>query len=112
MLMENETLSFEDVAKLHGMTQQTIARWIHAFNKTGGGISVLKDKDKPGSKPRVSKTQLNTMLDVLKSHPREYGIKADKWEGSTLSELLKQKIQYRSKSSKVPENNEEIAACE
>ncbi|SEA32085.1 Transposase [Arachidicoccus rhizosphaerae] len=92
MLIENETLSCEDVAKLHGTTPQTIARWIHAFNKTGGDISVLKDKEKPGRAPRVSEVQLNIISDVLKKDPREYGIKADRWEGSTLSELLKQKF--------------------
>lgn len=92
MLIENETLSCEDVAKQHGTTPQTIARWIHAFNKTNGDINVLKDKDKPGRTPRISGDQLDIISDVLKNQPNRYGIKADKWEGATLSELLKQKF--------------------
>jgi len=36
MLIQNSNLSCDDVAQLHGTTPQTIARWIHAFNKTNG----------------------------------------------------------------------------
>ena len=91
-LIDNDTLSCEQVAKLHGTTQQTIARWIHAFNKTNGDINVLRDKDKPGRAPRVSERQLYVISDVLKKSPKRYGIDADKWEGETLSELLIQKF--------------------
>ncbi|QEC73676.1 helix-turn-helix domain-containing protein [Arachidicoccus ginsenosidivorans] len=51
--IQDSKLSCDDVAQLHGTTPQTIARWIHAFNKTNGDISVLKDKDKSGRRPRV-----------------------------------------------------------
>ncbi|GAB3349653.1 hypothetical protein GCM10027566_06120 [Arachidicoccus ginsenosidivorans] len=92
MLIQDSKLSCDDVAQLHGTTPQTIARWIHAFNITNGDISVLKDKDKSGRRPRVQESPLNIISDVLKKSPQNYGINAQRWEGQSLSTLLKDKF--------------------
>ena len=91
-LIDNESMSCEQVAKQHGTTPQTVARWIHAFNETDGDINVLRDKDKPGRSPRVNQSKIDIISDVLKDPPTKYGIKAEKWEGKTLSELLNKKF--------------------
>jgi len=92
MLIDNEQLTCSDVARMHGTTPQTIARWIHAFNSTNGDIEILKDKEKPGGNSRITESQLSIISDVLKHMPSRYGINAQKWEGKTLSVFLKQKF--------------------
>ena len=92
MLIEDKSLSCEDVAQMHNTTPQTIARWIHAFNETNGDIQILKDKEKSGRTSRLTDSQLNIISDVLRDNPLKHGINAQKWEGQTLSDLLKRKF--------------------
>lgn len=93
MLIEDESLSCDDVAKMHGTTPQTIARWIHTFNKAGDAdVEILKDKQKPGRNTRIKPHELNIISDVLKKTPSQLGLDAEKWNGLALSELLKQKF--------------------
>lgn len=92
MLIEDKGLSCSEVARMHGTTPQTVARWIHAFNNTNADIHILKDKDRPGRNTRITKSELNIISDVLNDPPDKYGIIAQKWEGKTLSIFLKQRF--------------------
>jgi len=52
----------------------------------------LKDKNKSGRKPRIDENILNIISDILKKSPQKYGINAQRWEGQSLSTLLKAKF--------------------
>src|SRR5690606_33538081 len=86
-------LSCNDVAKTHGTTPQTIARWVHALNENkNAGIEILKDKKKSGRKTRIANEELSKISDVLRTPPTKFGFDSNNWNGNILSNLLKQKF--------------------
>jgi len=89
LLLNNEETNCSEVARIYGSTPQTLAGWVHNLNQgSGGNIEVLRNKPKPGRAAQLSKNDLRTIKDVLKTTPSHYGLQSPTWDGDTLSVFL------------------------
>ena len=93
LLLRDENNNCSEVARQLGKTPQTIAGWARKLNQgKGGNIEVLRDKIKPGRNTRLSKEDMKCIKDALKQTPAHFAMTSTKWDGSTLSQYLDQKL--------------------
>lgn len=99
LLLNNKDTNCSEVSRIYGSTPQTLASWVHKLNQGNGhDIEVLRNKPKPGRSTRLSKDELHTIKDALKKEPVQYGLKATKWDGNSLSSLMSKKFEIELKT--------------
>jgi transposase len=84
VFINEQSCSTEWLGKLMNTSPRSVAHWIHKLNREGD-IEVLRDKEKPGRKARLTAQQLEILKEHITKHPSELGIDANIWDGKVLS---------------------------
>jgi len=82
--------SCQDVAALFGEDDTTVQRWVHRFEQ--GGLTALREGERPGRPRSLDAAQWQELQADLRRSPREFGLTADTWNGSTLSRHLQSRF--------------------
>ena len=69
-----------------GMTGRSLAGWVKKVDEEG--FESLKDKQRPGAPPKLTKKQLGEIDEMLQMDPSEFGCEV--WDGPSLSAAIKQ----------------------
>jgi transposase len=56
------------------------------------GLSGLADADRSGRPSRLDEKQIQYIEQALRSHPSQYGISGNLWDGKLLSHFIKQQF--------------------
>lgn len=88
LMIDNAKNNCENVANLFHNSPRTVSNWVHKINENIN-IDILKDKNKPGRKPMLSKKQEDFIKESLLKHPSEFGLNANIWSGKVLSHFIK-----------------------
>lgn len=82
--------SCQDVAALFGEDDTTVQRWVHRFEE--GGLPALRECERPGRPRSLDAAQWQDLQADLRKSPREFGLTAATWDGSTLSRHLQSRF--------------------
>jgi transposase len=82
--------SCQDVAALFGEDDTTVQRWVHRFEQ--GGLTALRECERPGRPRSLDAAQWQDLHADLRKSPRELGLTAAAWDGSTLSRHLQSRF--------------------
>lgn len=88
VLLVAQGMSCYQVANKLGDGARTVAYWVGRFEKEG--LSGLADGEKPGRPKRLNESHLEQVEEVLRGFPEEVGVRANLWDGKTLSAYIKQ----------------------
>jgi transposase len=91
MFLHDSSCSTESLSKQMQVSPRSISKWIHRINQSGD-IEVLRDKQKPGRKSRLTDKQMEILKEQLQKHPNEFGMDANLWDGKTLSHHIKKQF--------------------
>jgi transposase len=94
MFINDPSCSTEKLGDIMRASPRTIANWIHSINDTGQ-IDVLRDKEKPGRKSRLTDQQLLELQGVIQQHPTTVGLDSNLWDGKSLSHFIKKKYRVQ-----------------
>ena len=90
ILMVAQDMSCRQVAQLHGDSPRTVAYWVKRFETEG--LSGLADADRPGRPSKLNQEQLQLIEKALRSHPSEYDLAGNLWDGKLLSHFIRQQF--------------------
>lgn len=82
--------SCQDVAALFGEDDTTVQRWVHRFE--AGGLQALRESERPGRPRSLDMAQWRGLEDDLRRSPRDFGLTASSWDGSSLSQHLRSRF--------------------
>jgi transposase len=82
--------SCQDVAALFGEDDTTVQRWVHRFEQ--GGLTALRESERPGRPRSLDAAQWQELQADLRRSPRDFGLTADAWNGSSLSRHLRNRF--------------------
>jgi len=82
--------SCQDVAALFGEDDTTVQRWLHRFEE--GGLDALRESERPGRPRSLDAAQWQELQADLSRSPREFGLTAAAWDGSSLSRHLQKRF--------------------
>lgn len=85
--------SCREVAELFGEDETTVQRWVHRFEQ--GGVQALRDSGRPGRPRSLDPAQWGELQADLQKSPRECGLTAVHWDGSSLAEHLRRRFGVR-----------------
>ena len=91
LLIESSKHNCESIGALFANSPRTISNWIHRLN-IREDIEVLRDKKRPGRKPRLNKEELALVKQILLKSPRDAGLEANIWDGKTLSYFINKRL--------------------
>ena len=91
LMIDNKNNNCENIAGLFNNSSRTVSNWIHKINDENN-IDVLKDKEKPGRKPRLNEEQEELLKESLVKHPSEFGLNANIWDGKVLSFFIEKRF--------------------
>jgi transposase len=86
----NEGSSVAEVARVLGVTDRSVRRWVAAERDKGG--AALAARPHPGPRPRLNKNQARQVLSWLKKSPSEFGFATELWTASRVAHLVKQRL--------------------
>ena len=89
LLIDNQDNNCANLGKLFNHSPRTLSSWVHKVNSTGS-IETLKDKEKPGRKPRLTKYQIEVIKQTIQQPPQRTNINAKAWNGQILSHYIEQ----------------------
>lgn len=90
VLMVAQGISCRKVAGMLGDSPRTVAYWAARFESEG--LSGLADADRSGRPSRLDEHQIHLIQDALRSHPAEYGLTSNLWDGKLLSYFIEQQF--------------------
>lgn len=90
ILMVAQDISCRQVAQLLGDSPRTVAYWVKRFEAEG--LSGLADADRPGRPSKLNEEQIQSIERALRSHPSEYGLAGNLWDGKLLSHFIDQQL--------------------
>jgi len=82
--------SCRDVAALFGEDDTTVQRWVHRFEE--GGLQALRESERPGRPRSLDPMQWEELQADLRKTPRDFGLSAAAWDGSSLSRHLRSRF--------------------
>lgn len=82
--------SCREVAELFGEDDTTVQRWVHRVSQ--GGLQALRESERPGRPRSLDAAQWQELQADLRKSPRDFGLTADIWNGSTLSRHLESRF--------------------
>ena len=82
--------SCQDVAALFGEDDTTVQRWVHRFEQ--GGLEALRESERPGRPRSLDAAQWQALQADLRQSPRDFGLTAATWDGSSLCRLLQSRF--------------------
>lgn len=86
ILMVAQGISCRNVAQLLGDSPRTVAYWVKRFEAEG--LSGLADADRSGRPSRLDEQQIQLIELALRSHPSQYGLAGNLWDGKLLSHFI------------------------
>ncbi len=90
ILMVAQGISCRKVAHLLGDSPRSVAYWVKRFEAEG--LSGLADADRSGRPSRLDEQQIQHIEKALRSHPSQYGISGNLWDGKLLSHFIRQQL--------------------
>ena len=90
ILMVAQSMSCRQVAQLLGDSPRTVAYWAKRFEAEG--LSGLADADRPGRPSKLDQVQIQVIETALRSHPSQYGLAGNLWDGKLLSHFIDQQF--------------------
>ena len=90
VLMVAQGQSCNKVSELLGDSPRAVAYWVNRFEAEG--LSGLADADRPGRPSKLDEQQLRIVEDALRSHPSQYGLEGNLWDGKMLSHFIAQQF--------------------
>ena len=82
-------LSTKETAELFGDSQRSVLIWISRFNKRG--VDGLRDLPREGRPTKLNKEQLDTVLCMIHTPPRDPSLPDNTWNGRILSSYIRMK---------------------
>lgn len=76
-----------EIAKLFGISRQSVIAWITKANEDG--LKGIEDKVRAGRPSQLSKQVSKELVKALKKAPEEYGMSRFRWDGIVVVEFLK-----------------------
>jgi len=86
ILMVAQGISCRSVAQLLGDSSRTVAYWVKRFEAEG--LSGLADAERSGRPSRLDEQQIQVIELALRSHPSQYGLAGNLWDGKLLSHFI------------------------
>jgi len=93
ILMVAQGMSCRQVAQLLGDSPRSVAYWVKRFEIEG--LSGLADADRPGRPCKLDQGQIQVIETALRSHPSQYGLAGNIWDGKLLSHLIDQQFSIK-----------------
>ena len=90
ILMVAQGISCRKVAHLLGDSPRSVAYWVKRFETEG--LSGLADANRIGRPSRLDEQQIQHIEKALRSHPSQYGISGNLWDGKLLSHFIRQQF--------------------
>ena len=90
ILMVAQGMGCRNVAQLLGDSPRTVAYWVKRFEAEG--LSGLADADRSGRPSRLDEQQIQLIELALRSHPSQYGLAGNLWDGKLLSHFIDQQF--------------------
>ena len=90
VLMVAQGQSCNKVSELLGDSPRAVAYWVNRFEAEG--LSGLADADRPGRPSKLDEHQLRAVEEALRSHPSQYGLEGNLWDGKMLSHFIAQQF--------------------
>lgn len=90
ILMVAQGISCRNVAQLLGDSPRAVAYWVKRFEAEG--LSGLADADRSGRPSRLDEQQIQLIELALRSHPSQYGLAGNLWDGKLLSHFIRQQF--------------------
>lgn len=84
LLIDNEQNNCTTVGSLFKNSPRSLSNWVYKINNSNN-IEILRDRPKPGKKPRLTDDQMEKIKVAIQKHPEEVGISANIWDGKVLS---------------------------
>ena len=84
LLIDDPCHNCDTVGALFGNSSRTISNWVKKVN-AAGTVEVLRDGVHSGRKARLNEVQRVEIKAILQQHPTQSGVKANIWDGKTLS---------------------------
>jgi transposase len=75
-----------EAAKSAGMERQTLRDWVHRYNAEG--VEGLKDRPRTGRKPRLGKTGLTELDEIVETQPDPVKDGVVRWRRRDLKEVI------------------------
>lgn len=75
------------VAKLFGLSQWSVVKWIRHANREG--TAMVEDQARPGRPSRLSTSCKRALERALQKSPKDFGIERTRWDGVVVVEYLK-----------------------
>jgi transposase len=85
-----EGSSVAEVARVLGVTDRSVRRWVAAERDEGG--EGLQARPHPGPKSRLNKNQARQVLSWLKKAPSEFGFPTELWTAPRVALLIKERL--------------------
>lgn len=79
-----------EIAAAVASDDQTVRRWRRLWR--AGGVEALKASRHRGPKPRMSRTQWESLIGLLGQPPRHYGFDAYLWTAALIGGLIEQRF--------------------
>lgn len=95
VLLVAQGLSCPQAAELLGDSPRTVVNWVQRFESRG--LAGLSDEERSGRPRRLTEVQMTQVEAALRTSPAHYGLPTQIWDGPTLSEFLRQRLQVRLK---------------
>lgn len=90
VLLVAQGMTCPQVAGVLGDSPRTVVNWVQRFESRG--LAGLAEGQRPGRPSRLSDEQLAEIQTALRSSPAKCGLATQMWDGPTLSEFLKRKL--------------------
>ena len=90
ILMVAQGMGCRNVAQLLGDSPRTVAYWVKRFEAEG--LSGLADADRSGRPSRLDEQQIQLIELALRSHPSQYGLAGNLWDGKLLCHFIGQQF--------------------
>jgi len=82
--------SCREVAALFGEDDTTVQRWVHRVQQ--GGLQALRESERPGRPRSLAAEQWRELRSDLEKSPRDLGLMAAAWDGTSLAEHLRRRF--------------------
>ncbi len=84
----------KQIAAALGVTAGAVSQWI--ARGTAGGVAALRNRSRPGAKPKLTQAQRDRIPDLLKRGAEAHGFIGNVWTQERIAEVLKRAfgVQY------------------
>src|SRR6266566_5890550 len=89
VLLVAQGMTCPEVGHLLGDAPRTVEYWVRRFEREG--LTGLTEGERPGRPSRLSAAQIKEINRVLRARPSAAGLRANLWDGKTLSAWIEKK---------------------